>query len=383
MWSSRSSNLRFVVALSLIAVNQVIAQDEVLPKKTEADNGVVVTDLDQDGDTDLRFTELLYEVDVMLINGQQRQRLGITTAAADATLRAQLTLPDGKGLVVAHLEEGGPAAKAGVLLHDILLTASDTSLLTVKDLDDVINKVPGGTIDIQVFREGEIIPLTVRAAQPWQAEVELVTDALIRADAHRIGVEVVPASAALRTQLRLPNEQGIVIKRFVPDEGSPAEQAGIKEHDVLLSAAKRVLSSPEDLRNVVESSEGKPITIALLRRGKRETVIVTPQKGSAFISDRMLQLRAAPQLRDLVELPAIQYQELPVIEIEPAKRIGIGSKNGTPGEEPDADPSAKLRTILHQLEKLTASVEQLKSDLDSAGPGEAGGGAGAAESHRE
>src|SRR3989442_468480 len=46
--------------------------------------------------------------------------LGISTVSADATLRTQLKLPEGVGLVVNYVAPDGPAHQAGIQLHDVL-----------------------------------------------------------------------------------------------------------------------------------------------------------------------------------------------------------------------------------------------------------------------
>jgi hypothetical protein len=345
----------FVIALSVVSVSaELTAQEQVAPEK-ESSLGVAFTDVDLDGDVNL---EVFNYVDVLVFNELQHQTLGLTTAAADATLIAQLELPDGTGLVVAQLDEDGPAAKAGVQLHDILLTADDTALLNVKDLNDVIKKVSDGKIDVQLLRVGETIPLEVQLAQPVDTQIQRFTELSVSFDSYRIGVEVVPASAPLRAQLRLPAKQGIVIKRFVPEDGSPAEEAGLKEHDVLLSAGKRVLSSLDDLRNVVESSEGKAITITLLRSGKRETVDVTPRTGNAFTGDGLLELRVEPG-----GTGPLRLEFAPVTLGEYIRVVDDVLANATV-DEPREDPAAKLQAILQQLEQLTVAVEELKPHLD-------------------
>ena len=48
--------------------------------------------------------------------------LGATLEQADRAVRAQLGLPDDRGLVVWSLAPDGPAARAGLQVNDILLT---------------------------------------------------------------------------------------------------------------------------------------------------------------------------------------------------------------------------------------------------------------------
>src|SRR5512146_1880559 len=54
-----------------------------------------------------------------------------------------------------------------------------------------------------------------------------------------IGVECYPASETLRSQLDLPEGQGIVVEQVLPE--SPGAKAGVKRHDILLTAGDKPL----------------------------------------------------------------------------------------------------------------------------------------------
>ncbi|MGE0610634.1 MAG: S1C family serine protease, partial [Pirellulales bacterium] len=81
---------------------------------------------------------------------------------------------------------------------------------------------------------------------------------------------------ALRAQLGLPDDQGLIVHGVVKE--TPAEKAGLKEHDVLLAAAGKPLKSLRDLVNAVQSAQEGELTIDLLRGGKPDSVTVKPVK---------------------------------------------------------------------------------------------------------
>jgi serine protease Do len=65
------------------------------------------------------------------------------------------------------------------------------------------------------------------------------------------------------------------------NEASPAEKAGIKSGDVIVEYdGERVRSARQFTRLVQETPEGRTVTIALLRDGKRQTVNATPESST-------------------------------------------------------------------------------------------------------
>lgn len=71
---------------------------------------------------------------------------------------------------------------------------------------------------------------------------------------------------------------GVKIDEVNPD--SPAEKAGIKAGDVVVEYdGERVRSARQFTRLVQETPEGRSVTIALMRDGKKQTVNATPETG--------------------------------------------------------------------------------------------------------
>jgi membrane-associated protease RseP (regulator of RpoE activity) len=60
--------------------------------------------------------------------------IGVECREAQPDLRAQLGLDDGQGLVVVHVAEESPAAKAGIKQHDVVVSAGDAKLGRPQDL---------------------------------------------------------------------------------------------------------------------------------------------------------------------------------------------------------------------------------------------------------
>jgi membrane-associated protease RseP (regulator of RpoE activity) len=91
-----------------------------------------------------------------------------------------------------------------------------------------------------------------------------------------VGVSVGPADDVLRAQLKLPEGTGVVVTKVVDD--GPAGQAGVAEHDILLSVNGQRVPTGDALDEIVRGwkQDGPPLTMRLLREGQSVEKQVTP-----------------------------------------------------------------------------------------------------------
>lgn len=64
------------------------------------------------------------------------------------------------------------------------------------------------------------------------------------------------------------------------DNKSPAEKAGIKVNDIITKANNTVITSNEELKSIIENSDGKEIKLTVLRDGQETVKTIIPQKDS-------------------------------------------------------------------------------------------------------
>lgn len=109
-------------------------------------------------------------VDEILKSGHLRHAwFGLSLREATEAERAQLALPAGRGLVVTEVISGGPSAKAGLAIHDILLSAGGSPIGSLDDLYAVRDAhAPGARVVVEVRRKGkdERIEVVLGEARP-------------------------------------------------------------------------------------------------------------------------------------------------------------------------------------------------------------------------
>ncbi len=98
----------------------------------------------------------------------------------------------------------------------------------------------------------------------------------------RLGVAVAPAHVArrLRRSVGLPERDGLLVRGV--EDGSPAARAGIQEGDLLVEAAGRSVSSPDDLFEAL-STAGDSFEVKVIRGTEERTVAIggAPVTGEA------------------------------------------------------------------------------------------------------
>ena len=88
-----------------------------------------------------------------------------------------------------------------------------------------------------------------------------------------IGVNMMPISPQIQHHLA-DEVKGVMIGEVVP--GTPAEDAGIMQFDIIVRANDAVVDTPEVISTAVVESEGKEVNFRILRKGKELNVVVTP-----------------------------------------------------------------------------------------------------------
>ena len=99
---------------------------------------------------------------------------------------------------------------------------------------------------------------------------------VIRPSEYWLGLQCGVLSPALRAQLGLKDNEGVLVEAVV--EKTPAAQAGIQQYDVLIGAGDRKLTKVQDLIDAVDAVKEEKIDLELIRRGKKKQVEATPVK---------------------------------------------------------------------------------------------------------
>ena len=88
-------------------------------------------------------------------SADDRYLIGVTLAEVNATLRAQLKLPEGQGLVVTEVIPESAAAAAGLQTNDILISLDGQSLSTIEKINEQVQAIADRKVALKILRAGE------------------------------------------------------------------------------------------------------------------------------------------------------------------------------------------------------------------------------------
>jgi serine protease Do len=132
----------------------------------------------------------------------------------------------------------------------------------------------GQLLAINTSRLGEGFYLAIPADEALRGRA----DALARgetATSPRLGVTIAPGHVArrLRRAVGLPDTDGLLIREVA--EASPAARAGLASGDLIVAAAGRPTSTPDDLFDALAAARGGTLELTVVRGADERTVQVT------------------------------------------------------------------------------------------------------------
>jgi serine protease Do len=206
-------------------------------------------------------------MDQLIQNGSvRRAKLGVNVQDINADLASSLGLPSAKGALVSNVEDGSPAAHAGITQGDVITEYNGKPVADGNQLRNAVSSTtPGSTVSLKVFRHGR--------DETLQAKVgELVTKREKSGPASegrgegRFGMSVQPLTPDLAEQAGVPRgTRGVIVMDL--DPSGIAADSGIQEGDVIEKVDGKTVTSGDELRAALDRKDGKPSLLIVNRKG--------------------------------------------------------------------------------------------------------------------
>lgn len=194
----------------------------------------------------------------------RRGHLGVMIQSLTPELAKAFDLPKTQsGVVVAKVQEGSPAAEAGLKRGDVIVGFKGNK---VKDANQLRNAVaqqsPGDEVDLTIRRDGQQQTLDVKlgALHGGEGTGGAGDGGLME------GLSLSGLTDSARAQFDVPRqiEGGVVVTEVKPR--SPAAKTGLQPGDVILEANRKTVTSVEEFAEVYHAAENR-VLLLLYRDG--------------------------------------------------------------------------------------------------------------------
>jgi serine protease Do len=201
-----------------------------------------------------------------------RGYLGILGQDLTPDMAELLKLKSKQGVIVATVEKGSPAEKAGLESHDVLLKISGRK---IESYDSFRNEVamlsPGSKVTFLVLRDGNTREITVTLGERpmMTAKGNLPKEQQQLQEA--MGIEVQDLTKDLADRFGYALGEGVIVTRVA--SGSPAANAGIQPGDLIQSVNRKTVNTANDFEKAIAATKGNKVLL-LVKRGQYSQFIV-------------------------------------------------------------------------------------------------------------
>jgi serine protease Do len=202
--------------------------------------------------------------------------IGVQIQQVTPEIADSLGLKKPQGALVAEPQPGGPAAKAGIESGDVINRVNDQPVKDARELARTIGGLaPGASVKLGVVRKGQDKTVTLTLGElPSSKTAKATTD---RDDRDRgssvssLGLMLAPASSVAGA-----GKDGVVVVGV--DPGSPSAERGFKEGDVILEVGGKLVTTPGEVRDAVNTArtENKHSVLVRVRSGDSSRFVALP-----------------------------------------------------------------------------------------------------------
>jgi serine protease Do len=177
-----------------------------------------------------------------------------------------------EGAVVTQVEDGSPAAKAGLKVGDVITELDGQKVADASELQiQVGQKQPGTSIKLDVLRDGKNVSVPITLEEMGSRDHDGKEVGSNGHDKPRWGLGLTDMTSELREQLQASGDvHGAVVEQVQP--GSAADNAGLQRGDVIVEVNRHPVQNADDVRKALSA----------VPKGQDALVLVWSSGGSTF-----------------------------------------------------------------------------------------------------
>ena len=211
----------------------------------------------------------------------ERAWLGIGIQQLSDEMADSLGIGDVDGAIVSEVMTGSPAAAAGLMPSDVILSVNDVTVKELRDLTRTIARLEvGAPALLSVWRDGETLAIEAIVGKPAETEVAAQQpegDAL-----EALGVRLGALDDATRQNFGIGEDvTGVVVTDL--ERSGVAAGRGIRPGDVIVSVGNDAVMAPGDVAagiRLAEENKRQAVLLLMDRKGqKRYVALPLPKAG--------------------------------------------------------------------------------------------------------
>lgn len=288
--------------------------------------------------------------------------LGVQTEEIDKDNFAKFGLTAVRGVGVEKVLENSPAAAAGILANDVIVSVNGDEVTSTRKLTRLISEIaPDHQVTVTLLRGGREQQITATLGKrptpkfgdgnftfsipEWKGKIEMpelkgLEEKLKNlpkdgphvfgvpggegkayvwraGEGRMIGIGITPLTKQLAEHFKV--DGGVMINSV--RENAPAAKAGLKAGDIIVELDGKTVKSELDLiRGINEKKEGD-VQLTVVRDDRRQSVSVTPEKSkdSGFFFENDDENGMIPARPSMPMVPRV-----PVAPMAPVTMLGFG-----------------------------------------------------------
>ncbi len=202
--------------------------------------------------------------------------LGVTINEVSLARAQRLGMERAHGALVRSILPNSPAENSELREGDVITHFNNQYVVSSSSLPPLVGRIPSNSdARVRVNRDGEVLELIVNIGElPSNDDVQSRFVERRLASTVPFGLSVSPLEDASRDELSI-DTGGVRVDAVA--EGSPADRAGIKPGDALLTIGNKPVDSAEDLSRVAdELSTEDSVGALVVRESGRAFVLMKP-----------------------------------------------------------------------------------------------------------
>jgi len=202
--------------------------------------------------------------------------LGVSIQDVDQELAQTMKLPTARGVLIADVQTGSPAAQAGVRRGDVVVKVDGQDVSSTGQFRNAIASAGANRkVSLDLYRDGKLQVLAASLGESPSGPVASTSapGGNPTREAALDGLSVMELSAEARRAFGIDDavDKGVVVKGVKPQ--SPAATAGLRAGDVVLEVNRKAVASVRELSEQYAKSRGN-VLLLIHRRGATVFVVV-------------------------------------------------------------------------------------------------------------